>query len=242
MHAALIIFTIATITWSLWIRRLTWTCNQELAATLNIALQGGAVILMSPIASETVGQLLYKWTNMHNLEDLIAHDLYIIAASAIIIDALYRLEVDLHEKFHKFVELPALLVIPALLTFFTSGDAVKSYREDFFRLPVTDAWMMAYWTILCGVLGYLLAYSMRALVPLWRERESRIIATVYMIATAFGVTACGARMVTAQLPFQDQDTMWASLLVWAPAALCGAIFAAAAGQSWMRQTNMLISA
>lgn len=242
MHAALIIFTLLTITWSLWVRRLTWTCSEELAATLNIALQGGAVVLMTPMASATVGTLLYRWTGMHNLEDLIAHDLYIIAASAIIIDALYRLDVDLHEKFRKFVELPATLVIPILVTVFTAGDAVKAYRPDFFRLPVTGGWMGAYWLILCGMLAYLLTYSMRALVPLWRERESRVIATVYMAGTGFGVMACIARIGTAQLPLQDQDTLWASLLVWTPASLCGAIFAAAAGQSWMQRARSLTSA
>ncbi|TDZ92080.1 hypothetical protein [Mycobacteroides salmoniphilum] len=242
MHAALIMFTIATISWSLWVRRLTWTCNQELAASLNIALQGGAVILMSPFASETVGAWLHKWTGMHNLEDLIAHDLYIIAASAIIIDALYRLDVNLEEKFRKFVELPATLVIPAMITVFTAGDAVDDYRADFFRLPVTDWWMMSYWLILCGMLAYLLLYSFRALVPLWRERESRLIASVYMFATASGVTACGARIITAQLPLKDQDTLWASMVVWTPAALCGTIFAAAAGRSWIDQARRLISA
>lgn len=55
MHAALIIFTITTISWSLWVRRLTWQCRMEVAATLNLVLQGGAVILMSPWASEVIG-------------------------------------------------------------------------------------------------------------------------------------------------------------------------------------------
>lgn len=242
MHAALIMFTIATIAWSLWVRRLTWTCKQELAATMNIALQGGAVILMSPMASATAGHWLHSWTGMHNLEDLIGHDLYVVAASSIIVDALYRLDVDLNEKFRKFVELPATVVIPGLITIFTAGDAVRAYRADFFRLPVTDTWMMAYWIALCGMLAYLLIYSLRALVPLWRERESRRIASVYMFATLCGVGACMARIFTAQLPLEDQDTMWASLMVWVPAALCGAIFAAAAGWSWIQQARRLISA
>ncbi len=49
----LIVITLSCITWSLWIRRVTWGCRWEVAATLNIALQGLAVFLMSPFASQT---------------------------------------------------------------------------------------------------------------------------------------------------------------------------------------------
>lgn len=37
--ATLILITLACILWSLWIRRVTWSCRWEVAATLNIALQ-----------------------------------------------------------------------------------------------------------------------------------------------------------------------------------------------------------
>ena len=43
--ATLIAITLGCIGWSLWIRRVTWSCRWEVAATLNIALQGLAVIL-----------------------------------------------------------------------------------------------------------------------------------------------------------------------------------------------------
>ena len=52
--ATLITITMACIAWSLWIRRVTWSCRWEVAATLNIALQGLAVLLMSPLASQTI--------------------------------------------------------------------------------------------------------------------------------------------------------------------------------------------
>lgn len=92
--AALIVVTIGCIAWSLWIRRVTWSCRWEVAATLNVALQGAAVMLMSPLASETVGQWLFKLTGVWNLEDYIGHDCYIVAASAIVYNALGRLQDD----------------------------------------------------------------------------------------------------------------------------------------------------
>ena len=82
------------IAWSLWIRRVTWSCRWEVAATLNIALQGVAVLLMSPLASETLGHWLHALTGKWNLEDYIGHDLYIVAASAIVYNALGRLQDD----------------------------------------------------------------------------------------------------------------------------------------------------
>src|ERR1700694_2019948 len=84
--------TLACIAWSLWIRRVTWTCRWEVAATLNIALQGAAVLLMSPLASATIGHALHALTGKWNLEDFIGHDCYIVAASAFVYTALGRLK------------------------------------------------------------------------------------------------------------------------------------------------------
>ena len=58
----LIVLTLASISWSLWIRRVTWNCRWEVAATLNIALQGCAIALMSPAASATLGVALHHLT------------------------------------------------------------------------------------------------------------------------------------------------------------------------------------
>lgn len=238
----LVVFTLATICWSLWVRWATWHCPDEIAATLNIALQGGAVFLMSPFVSNTIGHWLYRATGCWNLEDMIGHDLYVIVASAITMDALYRLDVDIDWKFRRYVEWPATVFIPFLLLAFAAGDAVRSYHPDFFRAPVTDLWMLAYWLILCGLLAHLLVYSMRALIPLWMDRSSRMIATVYMIATGCGITACISRMTTATfLNDSQQDTVTAGLAVWIPAALCGSIFAAAAGLAWLQRVRRLIS-
>src|SRR5438309_2089748 len=92
--ATLIAITLTCIGWSLWIRRVTWSSRWEFAATLNIALQGGAVLLMSPWASETLGVALHALTGKWNLEDYIGHDLYIVAASAVVYNALGRLQDD----------------------------------------------------------------------------------------------------------------------------------------------------
>ncbi|HZQ32577.1 MAG TPA: hypothetical protein VFB19_12690, partial [Mycobacterium sp.] len=72
--AVLITITLACISWSLWIRRVTWSCRWEVAATLNIAMQGLAVLLMSPWASQTVGVGLHALTGKWNLNAYLGHD------------------------------------------------------------------------------------------------------------------------------------------------------------------------
>ncbi len=140
----LIVITLCCITWSLWIRRVTWGCRWEVAATLNIALQGAAVFLMSPFASETIGQVLHSLTGTWNLEDYIGHDCYIVAASAIVYNALGRLQEDeaMQEGFKQYVERPATLCIPLLLATFSVGNGAAIYRPDFFDVP-TDFWLSA---------------------------------------------------------------------------------------------------
>lgn len=231
MLAALIMFTLATICWSLWIRRLTWTAPLELAATLNIALQGAAVALMSPWASETIGVWLHGLTGHWNLEDWLAHDMYLVAASAIVYNAVGRLGGSVQERFKTEVEIPATLCIPVLFALFNLGAGVEVYRPDFFRVP-TDIWLGLYWWLLCGTLAYLLVYGWQALIPLRRDPESRIVATVYMAASGAGALACAARMVTAILPGGVQDTEIASLVVWVLACLCGGGFAAMSAAAW----------
>jgi hypothetical protein len=234
--ATLIAITVGCIAWSLWIRRVTWTCRWEVAATLNIALQGIAVLLMSPIASETIGHGLHRLTGMWNLEDYLGHDCYIVAASAIVYNALGRLQDDnaLHATFKQYVERPATICIPLLLVTFSAGNGAKIYRADFFQVP-TDFWLSVYWLLLCGTLIYLLGYGFRALLVLRKDPRSRLIANVYLIASASGIAACLVRITTAFVhPIQALE---GGRLVWFFACVCGAVFAIAAAHSWRVKTR-----
>lgn len=232
----LIAITLACVGWSLWIRRLTWSCRWEVAATLNIALQGVTVLLMSPFASETLGHWLHSLTGMWNLEDYIGHDLYVVAASAIVYNALGRLQDDhaMHKTFKQFVERPATLCIPLLLATFSLGNGATVYAADFFEVP-TDFWLTAYWILLCCTLIYLLGYGSRALLILRRDPRSRRIANIYLIASFSGITACGIRIITALVP--SLQPLENGTLVWTFACLCGAGFALTSAYSWRVRTK-----
>ncbi len=233
---ALITITLACIAWSLWIRRLTWSCRWEIAATLNIALQGAAVLLMSPLASETVGQLLHSLTGVWNLEDYIGHDCYVVAASAIVYNALGRLQDDaaLQSSFKQYVERPSTVCIPVLLATFSVGNGAAIYRPDFFTVP-TDFWLSTYWLVLCGTLIYLLGYGARAMLVLRRDPRSRRIANVYLAASACGIVACTVRIITAYVP--PIQALEGGSLVWFFACTCGAGFALASAHSWRIKTK-----
>src|SRR5262245_51212234 len=234
--ATLIALTLGCIAWSLWIRRITWSCRWEVAATLNIALQGLAVLLMSPLASETLGQWLHAVTGMWNLEDYIGHDCYIVAASAVVYNALGRLQDDhsLQTSFKQYIERPATLCIPLLLVTFSVGNGAAVYRPDFFEVP-TDFWLNIYWLLLCGLLIYLLGYGARALLVLRKDPRSRHIANIYLVASASGIIACAVRITTAYVP--QLQAIEGGTLVWFFACLCGAGFALTSAQSWRIKTK-----
>jgi hypothetical protein len=232
----LIAITLTCIAWSLWIRRLTWSCRWEVAATLNIALQGATVLLMSPWASETIGHWLHSLTGMWNLEDYIGHDMYIVAASAIVYNALGRLQDDhaMQTTFKQYVERPATLCIPLLLATFSFGHGATIYKADFFELE-TDFWLSAYWVLLCGTLIYLLGYGSRALLILRKDPRSRTVANVYLAASISGILACVIRIITALVaPLQPIEN---GNLVWLFACGCGAGFALMSAHSWRIKTK-----
>jgi hypothetical protein len=239
--ATLIAITLCCIAWSLWIRRVTWSSRWEVAATLNIALQGGAVLLMSPLASETVGVALHAVTGKWNLEDYIGHDLYIVAASAVVYNALGRLQDDhsMQRTFKQYVERPATLCIPLLLVTFSLGNGAAIYKPDFFDVP-TDFWLNTYWLMLCGTLIYLLGYGCRALLVLRKDPRSRRIANIYLAASAAGIAACLVRIVTAYVP--TLQAVEGGTLVWVFACMCGAGFALTSAESWRMKTKWFTGA
>lgn len=234
--ASLIAITLCCVAWSLWIRRVTWSCRWEVAATLNIALQGAAILLMSPLASQTVGPLLHSLTGKWNVEDYIGHDCYVVAASAIVYNTLGRLQDDnaLQAAFKQYIERPATLCIPLLLATFSLGNGAAIYRADFFDVP-TDFWLSTYWLILCGMLIYLLGYGSRALLILRKDPRSRRIANVYLLASVSGIVACTIRIITAYV--KPVQALEGGTLVWFFACTCGAGFALASAHSWRIKTK-----
>src|SRR6202030_1166041 len=149
------------------------------------------VALISPMSAETLGVALHKITGEWNLQNYIGHDCYIVAASAIVYNVVGRLEDDdaLQRSFKQWVERPATLCIPLLLATFSLSYGSRTYASDFFALR-TDFWLTVYLLLLCGTLSYLLVFGSRALWVLRKDPRSRNVASLYLVASASGISAC----------------------------------------------------
>ncbi|MGY4648842.1 hypothetical protein ACVWWN_002638 [Mycobacterium sp. URHB0021] len=96
---------------------------------------------------------LHALTGKWNLEDCLGHDCYVVAASAIVYNAIGRPADDnrMQLMFKRHVEIPATLCVPLLLATFSMGNGATVYRSDFFVVP-TDLGLSLYWLLLCGTL------------------------------------------------------------------------------------------
>ena len=138
-------------------------------------LQGVAVLLMSPFASETLGHWLHALTGQVESRGLhrprpvhrrrVGGRLQRAGPAAgrprdaEDVQAVRRASGD--------------AVHPAAAGhLLASATARAIYRPDFFEVP-TDFWLSVYWLLLCGTLIYLLGYGSRALLVLRKDPRSR---------------------------------------------------------------------
>jgi hypothetical protein len=226
MTSALITATLATIFYSLWIRRDTWRSRWEAGASLNIALQGCAVLLTSPWASATLGPPLYNIFHRWNTEDLLGHICLIIAVTAIIHHGLARLDNEqrLRTLFRRHIHIPLRLSVPLLVAVFIIAD--EGYHADLFPAHVSTVWFGAYWLVLGCLLTYLFAYACRVLLILRKDPRSKATVNLYLISAAFGAAATVIQVTTAEFGIDI------TLPVWLCACLGAIGFAYGSARSW----------
>lgn len=224
--SALVAVTLVAILCSLWIRRDTWRSRWEAGATLNIALQGCAVLLMSHWASAVLGPPLHHVLRLWNVQHLIGHICWIFAVTAIIQHGLTRLtnQNNVRGLLRKHVGRPLWIGVPLLVIVFVIAD--ERHHPDLFAAPITDYWLGVYWLVMGGLLIYLLAYAGRVLLILRTDPRSRETVDLYLISAAFGVAANVIQIVTA---FAHTDV---ALPVWICACLGAIGFAYASARSW----------
>lgn len=235
IKTALIIATLAAILCSLWIRRDTWRSRWEAGATINIALQGCAVLLMSHWAAAVLGPTLHRIFGLWNVQHLLGHICWIFAVTAIIQHGLTRLATEAHVRglLRTYVARPVWLGVPLLGVLFVIAD--EGHHLDFFAAPASDVWLAAYWLVLCGLLIYLLSYAARVLLILRTDPRSTTTVDLYLISAGFGAAAAVIQMGTA----------WAGTDIALPVWLCaclGAIgFAYGSARSWQAKVAWFTS-
>jgi hypothetical protein len=226
MMSTLITVTLVAVICSLWIRRDTWRSRWEADASLNIALQGCAVLLMSPWASATLGPVLHQIFRRWNVEDLVGHICLMVAATAIIDHGLARLgdEHQWRSLFRRHIATPLWLGSPVLVAVFIVAD--EGYHPDLFPAHVSTLWFGAYWIVLGILLVYLFGYAARVMLIVRKDPRSTPTANLYLISAAFGVAATVIQVSTAEAGIDI------TLPVWLCACLGAIGFAYGSARSW----------
>lgn len=238
MMSALIIVTLVAVFSSLWIRRDTWRSRWEADASLNIALQGCAVLLMSPWASETLGPPLHSVFRRWNVEDLLGHICLMVAAAAIIDHGLARLgdHGQWRSIFRRHIKVALWLGIPVLVAVFIVAD--EGYHPDLFPAHVSTAWFGAYWIVLGILLVYLFGYAARVMLIVRKDPRSTVTATLYLISAAFGVAATVIQVTTAEAGIDITLPVWLCACLGAIGFAYGSARSWHAKVAWFRDGNM----
>lgn len=224
--STLIASTLAVVVHSLWTRRHTWRSRWEIGATAAIALEGCALMLMSPWAAASLSPLLHHITGLWNLPTVGGHICLIAAAAGIVYHALVRLadERQFQELFRAHILRPVrfgvLLLVAAFLL------AHEDYHPDLFAARVTSTWLAVYWLATGGLLIYLTTYAGRAILILRADPRARPTVDLYLVSAGFGVLASVAQMSGT---WTDIDM---AAVVWPCVCLAAAIFAYASTRSW----------
>lgn len=232
MHA-LIAVTLVAVLGSLWVRRDTWGSRWEVGLSSSIALQGCALLLMSPCGSGIIGPVLHGVVGRWNVEHLLGHICLIAAAAAIVHHCLTRLTdpATLRGIFGRDVVRPLRLGVPLMTVVFLLAD--DEHHADLF-LPHADTfWEAAYWLLLGAIVVYVLGYARRILRALRTDPRSRPAANVYLAGAGLGIAACAIQVGTACAGVDISMPVWLCMCL---GVMC---FAYGSGRSWQARVDWL---
>ncbi|MEB3022062.1 hypothetical protein [[Mycobacterium] crassicus] len=236
MVSGLIVATLAIIVYSLWVRRDTWWSRWEVTATFAVAMEGCALLLMSPWASAAVGTVLHQALKVWNVQQMLGHLCLIAAVSGNIYHMLVRLADP--EQVRSFMRrqlmVPIWLAIAIMVPVFLLSD--QDYRQDFFSAPATDAWMVVYQLVGCAVVLYLSAYVSRLMLALRHDPRAKTTIDLYLVSMAFATAACLTVIGSAWVDGDD-----AAPVIWTFICLSVGIFAYGSARSWRAKSSWFTS-
>lgn len=217
---------LVVVAYSLWIRRGTWRSRWEVGASVAIALEGCALLLMSPYTSPILGPMLHRIFRLWNLQHLLAHICLIVAIAAIIYHVLARIADDnqLRTLFGRQVVIPVQIGVVLMVVAFIR--AREGYHPDLFSADVRTAWLATYWLVAAGLVIYLSLHSGRVLLIARRDPRAKTTVDIYLISATFVVVGAVIQVIST---WTDTDL---ALAVWSCACLAIAIFAYGSARSW----------
>lgn len=231
-----IVITVATVAitgYCLWVRRRAWGHRFELGGSIVAASMFVCLLLMGPALSLALSTPIHAVTGLWNLEDLLAHLVYLAGLIALFHTLVYRTTLDEPERFlRRYLEMPTMTILPMLVALFIVGTP-KEHYPDLFRAPETG-WMNLYWAALCAAAAYLLVNLLRLLRVVRRDPRSTVTANIYITAISIDSGCLASILVSRVIPGYPSAITWILLCL----AACG--YAAAPGYSWYRKTRWLV--
>lgn len=238
MTDAVTIIAIAVLTYTLWVRRITFRCRWERAMTVGLVLQMCTLLLLLPEAASITGYALYHLTG-HKLMDAALGECCAVAATfALLYSAICRVVTD--QELPDALALPQAVVtitIPTMLgTFMASHAPNLTPHSDIFRV-MTDGWLTIFWILFCTTMMYLFGLTIRAMLAVRGDRRVtgwvRRVNNLYIAGCVCGICAVLIRLTTAIIrPLQPIED---GILIWIASCIAGIVITTAAAQSWMNK-------
>ncbi|MEB3049441.1 hypothetical protein KV112_06745 [Mycolicibacter sp. MYC123] len=227
MTSGFIIATLAIIVYSLWVRRDTWWTRWEVTATFAVAMEGCALLLMSPWAAPTVGVMLHQALGVWNVQQMLGHLCLIAAVSGNIYHMLVRLAdpEQVRVLMRRQLMVPIWLGVAIMVPAFVLAD--QDYVPDFFSAPSANSWMIVYAVTGSAVVLYLSAYVSRLMLTLRQDPRAKTTIDLYLVSMGFAAAATAAVIASAWVDGDD-----ASPVIWVCICLSIGIFAYGSARSW----------
>ncbi len=226
------ILALSTSAHCLWLRRFAWRSYYDRAATLSVALEGLAILLMTPPIGIRVGVALHQLTGLWHTHYLLAHWLLLAGGTCAIAHFLTRLGNDHAVRifFRRHVELPVALTLPLMLATFALS-SVNRAPTDLLRSP-PDTWLTVYWVIACLMGLHLITCALHCLMILRREQRHRAVADIYILGYIAGLI-----VIATQLTTMFVERRWAATAPLVAGCITITLFAWSATYSWQRRRN-----
>jgi hypothetical protein len=185
-------------TFTVYRRWMTWQCHGEQAITHSIVMQALAISLQVPPFNDAAAALMHRITGEYNMESYIGYGFALgsIGSLAYHFQAMIKDVDDLRPSFKRNVELPIIMCLALMFAFLQSGAGTR-IDDSLFYLAPHDIWLQLYWLAFCITSVWMIAYSMRAIRILRAYPSSRRIMTLYLCASASGITGIVLRTVQA---------------------------------------------
>ena len=226
MTTVFIAATLAMVCYCLWVRRDTWWSRWESAATFAIAMEGCALLLLSPWVGDVLSPLGYRLLGVWNVQQLVGCLCLIVAIVANIAHMLVRLVEPalVWPLIRKHLLVPLTLGVAVMVVSF--AEAEYGHQPDMFASMTDNRWLTVYELAIGGVSVYLGSYIGRLMLLLRHDPRARTTVLLYLASFVFALAACALVVVSIWTRSYLGSAIWGCICV------SVSIFAYGLARSW----------